>query len=53
MQTSKAAVARARLPNRRPTDFASAGSQPASPIGAALDLLIAHESRPDGVPSSE
>ena len=30
-----------------------AGSQAASPIGAAIDLLIAHEPRPDGEPSNE
>ena len=29
------------------------GSRPASLIGAALDLLIAHEPRPNGVPSGE
>lgn len=29
------------------------GSQPASLIGAALDLLIAHDPRSDGGPSSE
>ncbi len=29
------------------------GDQPASLIGAALDLLVAHEPRPDGEPSSE
>ena len=34
-------------------DQLNASSQPASPIGAALDLLIAHEPRPDGKPSSE
>jgi len=27
--------------------------EPASPIGAALDLLISHEPRPDGEPSGE
>ncbi len=31
----------------------NAGSEPASPIGAALDLLIAHEPHPDGEPSDE
>ena len=34
-------------------DQLNAGSEPASPIGAALDLLVAHEPRPDGTPSSE
>ena len=34
-------------------DQLNAGSQPASPIGAALDLLIAHEPRPDGEPPRE
>ena len=34
-------------------DQLNAGSQPASPIGAALDLLMAHEPRADGEPSSE
>ena len=33
-------------------DQLNAGSQPASPIGAALDLLIAHEPRPDGESSN-
>jgi len=32
-------------------DQLNAGSQPASPIGAALDLLIAHEPRPNGAPA--
>ena len=31
----------------------AAGSQPASFVGAVLDLLIEHEPRPDGGPSSE
>ncbi len=34
-------------------DQLNAGNQPASPLGAALDLLIAHEPRPNGEPSSE
>ncbi len=34
-------------------DQFTAGSQPASPIGAALDLLIAHEPRPNGAPFDE
>lgn len=34
-------------------DQLNAGSQPASPIGAALDLLMAHEPRPNGAPSGE
>ena len=34
-------------------DQLNAGSEPASPIGAALDLLIAHEPRPNGAPSSK
>lgn len=29
------------------------GGQPASLIGAALDLLVAHQPRPDGEPSNE
>ncbi len=33
-------------------DQLNAGSQPASPIGAALDLLMAHEPRPNGEPST-
>ena len=32
-------------------DQLNAGSQPASPIGAALDLLMAHEPRPNGAPA--
>jgi len=32
-------------------DQFNAGSQPASPIGAALDLLIKHEPRPNGAPA--
>ena len=35
------------------TDQLNAGSQPASPIGAALDLLLAHEPRRDGESSNE
>ena len=34
-------------------DQLAAGSQPASPIGAAIDLLIEHEPRPNGEPSNE
>ena len=34
-------------------DQLAAGSQAASPIGAAIDLLIEHEKRPDREPSSE
>ncbi len=34
-------------------DQLNAGSQPTSALGAALDLLIAHEPRADGEPSSE
>ena len=34
-------------------DQITAGSQPASLIGAALDLLIAHEPSPNGEPFSE
>ena len=34
-------------------DQLNAGSAAASAIGAALDLLLAHEPRPDGEPSSE
>ncbi len=46
-----------RVPNA-PTTVAAldrlvSGGRPASLIGAALDLLIAHEPRPDGAPSSE
>ena len=33
-------------------DQLNAGSQPASPIGAALDLLMAHEPRPNRAPSN-
>ena len=60
---------RARLPNRRPShvetlevggqvitaciSFDPATDRPVSPIGAALDLLIAHEPRPDGEPADE
>ena len=32
-------------------DQLNASSQPASPIGAALDLLMAHEPRPNGAPA--
>ncbi len=46
-----------RIPNAATTpgslDQLTAGSQPTSALGAALDLLIAHEPRPDGGPSSE
>ena len=34
-------------------DQLNAGGQPASPIGAALDLLMAHEPRPNGEPAGE
>ena len=34
-------------------DQLTAGSQPASPIGSALDLLMAHEPPPDGEPAGE
>ncbi len=48
---------RGRLPSAPATpdalDQLVSGSQPASLIGAALDLLIAHQPRPDGEPSSE
>ena len=44
-----------RLPSAPATpdalDQLVSGSQPASLIGAALDLLIEHEPRPDGEPS--
>ena len=46
-----------RIPNAATTrgslDQLSAGSQPTSALGAALDLLIEHEPRPGGEPSSE
>ena len=46
-----------RIPNAATTpgslDQLTAGSQPTSALGAALDLLIEHEPRPDGAPSSE
>ena len=54
-----AALARSvgRLPNAPTTpaslDQLNAGSQPTSALGAALDLLIAHEPRTDGEPSNE
>ena len=56
---SPAALARSvgRVPSARATpdalDRLVSGSQPASLIGAALDLLIAHDPRPDGEPSNE
>ena len=46
-----------RIPNAATTpgslDQLSAGSQPTSALGAALDLLIAHELRADGGPFNE
>ncbi len=46
-----------RFPNAATTpgslDQLTAGSQPTSALGAALDLLIAHEPRPNGEPPSE
>ncbi len=46
-----------RVPNAPTTpdslDQLNAGSQPTSALGAALDLLIAHEPHPVGEPSSE
>ncbi len=46
-----------RVPNAATTpgslDQLSAGSQPTSALGAALDLLIAHEPHPNGGPSGE
>ena len=46
-----------RVPNAATTPGAlgqlNAGSQPTSALGAALDLLTAHEPRPDEEPSSE
>ncbi len=56
---SPAALAKSvgRVPSAPATpdalDQLVSGSQPASLIGAALDLLIEHEPHPDGVPSSE
>ena len=56
---SLAALAKSvgRAPNASTTpgslDHLNAGSQPTSALGAALDLLVAHEPRPDGAPSGE
>ena len=46
-----------RIPNAATTPGSlnqlTIGTLPTSALGAALDLLIAHEPRPDGEPSSE
>ncbi len=46
-----------RIPNAATTpgslDQLNAGSQPTSALGAALDLLIAHDPRPNGEPGDE
>ena len=46
-----------RIPNAAATpgllNQLTAGSLPTSALGAALDLLIEHEPRPDGEPSGE